>query len=151
MSLEDEDTLDARSEFFGLLPESVSLRAGAGRDRHRRRLRRAPHAPRPEPARDARRRGHRPGDRRLDVPHQAVGVGGVVVPHRHGRRAPGRAPRHRGAVRRVLDHVDHQHRDHDDRRRHRHDRRPHHRCRVHHVAGRERSPTTPRWTSLSPA
>ena len=39
-------------------------------------------------------------------------------------------------VRRLLAHLDHQHRQHDDRRRHRHDRRSHHRRRVHHLAGR---------------
>ena len=61
------------------------------------RLRRPAHATRPEPARHPRRRGHRPGDRRLDLPHQALGVGRVVLPHRHGRRPAGRAPRARSS------------------------------------------------------
>ena len=61
--------------------------------RHRDRLRRPAHATRPEPPRHPRRRGHRPGDRRLDLPHQALGVGRVVLPHRHGRRPAGRPPR----------------------------------------------------------
>ena len=115
-------------------PDAVPLRPGAGDHLDGRHLGRAAHPPRTQPARPARRRGHGAGDGRLHVPHQAVGVGALVVPHRHGRRPRGPAPERGHARRRARHHLDHQHRHHHHRRRHRHDRRPRHRRRVHRLA-----------------